>query len=86
MGSIIFDYKLSSEWNRRTQTVDLRGADEMTLRYDCFLGDVVFSVDEADFSARWDWVPVFDFALSLRAIDLLPAGVDRLGRLFSSLR
>jgi hypothetical protein len=65
---ITLDYELSPDWNRRTTKIDLRSADEMTLRYDCFLGDVVFVVDGADFSARWGWVPVLDFALGLRAI------------------
>jgi hypothetical protein len=30
-----------------------------------FLGDVIFKIGETDFSARWDWVPVLDFALGL---------------------
>ncbi len=65
---ITLGYELSPSWNRRAGAVDLRVADEMTLRYDCFLGDVVFEVDGADLGARWGWVPVLDFALSLRAI------------------
>lgn len=65
---INLDYELSPSWNRRIGDVDLRAADEMTLRYECFLGDVVFVVQGADFSARWGWVPVLDFALSLRSI------------------
>jgi hypothetical protein len=65
---ITLDYELSEDWNRRAAEIDLRSADEVTLRYDYFLGDVVFVVDRADFSARWGWVPVLDFALGLRAI------------------
>lgn len=68
MSAIVLDFELSSEWDRRAQGVDLRAVDEMKLRYDCFLGNIVFKVDEVDFSTRWGWVPVFDFALSLRAI------------------
>jgi hypothetical protein len=68
MSMITLDYDLSPEWNRRTTEIELRSADETTLRYDCFLGDAVFVVDGADFSARWGWVPVLDFALGLRAI------------------
>lgn len=64
---ITLDYELSLGWDRRTTELKLRSADEMTLRYDCFLGDVVF-VDGVDFSARWGWVPVLDFALHLWAI------------------
>ena len=32
------------------------------------LGDQIFLVDNADFSARWDWVPLLDFAACLYAI------------------
>lgn len=62
------DYELSARWNGLAVEVDLRSADETVLRYDCFLGDVVFVVDDVDLSARWGWVPVLDFALGLRAI------------------
>jgi hypothetical protein len=65
---IALDYELSPAWNRKTGEVDLRAADEMTLRYDCFLGDVVLVVGDLDLSARWGWVPVLDFALGLRSI------------------
>jgi hypothetical protein len=65
---IVLDYELSSAWNRKTGEVDLRAADEMTLRYDCFLGDVVLVVGDLDLSACWGWVPVLDFALGLRSI------------------
>jgi hypothetical protein len=62
--AIWLDYALSPSWN--TGRPDWATVDEMTLRYDLFLGDVVFRVDDKDFSARWDWVPVLDFALALR--------------------
>jgi hypothetical protein len=65
---IVLNYELSPGWNLRTEQVDLQSADETTLRFDCFLGDVVFLVDEVDFSAPWGWVPVLDFALALRTI------------------
>jgi hypothetical protein len=63
---VTLDYKLSTTWN--PHELDLRSADELTLRYDAFPGDVVFRVDDADFSAQWGWVPVLDFALALGAI------------------
>jgi hypothetical protein len=66
--TISLDYILSSSWATQGRQVDLRTADEMTLRYDCFLGDVIFTADGADFSARWGWVPILDFALSLRSV------------------
>jgi hypothetical protein len=68
MTAIVLDYSLSESWNRRASELDLQSADEATLRYRCFLGDIVFKVGDAAFSADWGWVPVLDFALSLRAI------------------
>lgn len=68
------DYALSSAWNASAD-VDLASAEEWVLRYDCFLGDVIFMVYEMDLSARWGWVPVLDFVLALDAIvDALALG------------
>lgn len=36
------------------------------LHYYHFIGDVTFRIGDADFSAHWGWVPVFDFAVALR--------------------
>lgn len=47
--------------------VDLRTASPEELHYLCFPGDIVFVVEGADLSARWGWVPVLDFAITLRA-------------------
>ncbi|HWI21082.1 MAG TPA: hypothetical protein VNT22_00550 [Baekduia sp.] len=63
---ITLDFKLSAEWH--PYDIDLRTTDALELRYDAFLGDVVFRIDEHDFSAQWGWVPVLDFALALRTI------------------
>ncbi len=66
------DYALSPSWNA-CPIAALDDADETSLRYDCFLGDVIFLVFEVDLSARWGWVPVLDLALGLDAV------VDALG-------
>ncbi len=47
---------------------DLTLADKAALRYDLLLGDIVFEVDGCDFSALWGWIPIIDFAASLRRI------------------
>lgn len=65
---IKLDYALSPSWNEKTRSVALESAEEWVLRYDCFLGDVIFLVYEVDLSARWGWVPILDFALGLDAI------------------
>lgn len=58
------DYSLSPAWNG-CAGVSVAEADESVLRYDCFLGDVIFMAFEVDLSAEWGWVPILDFALSL---------------------
>lgn len=60
------DYSLASGWD--TGDVSWAEAEEWQLRYDFLLGDVEFVVFEQDLSARWGWVPVLDFALSLDSI------------------
>ncbi len=69
------DYALSPR-RGGSSDIDLAEAEEWVLRYDLFLGDVIFMVYEVDLSARWGWVPVLDFALSLDSIvDSLAAGI-----------
>jgi hypothetical protein len=65
---IELSYNLSSSWNAKAQDVDWAGADETTLRYRVFLGDQVFVVNGADFSAKWGWIPLLDFAAGLVAV------------------
>ena len=62
------DYWLDPRWNRENESVDLASADETSLCYRVLLGDVIFKVNEADFSARWGWVPIVHFAACLRYI------------------
>ena len=48
---------------------DLETADEGDLLYSLFLGDVIFTVGDADFSTKqWGWVPVLDLALGLHYV------------------
>ena len=65
---ITLDYWLDPRWNRENESVDLASADEGALCYDVLLGDVIFIVNEADFSAKWGWVPIVDFAACLRRV------------------
>lgn len=75
--TVILDYEILGEWDRESSQRDLRAADNMTLRYDLFLGDFVFKVGDADLSTHWGWVPVLDFAIALRLIARrLAAGSD----------
>src|SRR5437879_4736572 len=62
---IYLSYKLSDELNAKAPIVDWASADATELRYYVFLGDQIFLVNDADFSARWGWIPILDFAASL---------------------
>lgn len=64
---IIIDYRLADP-ARPCGDLQLKSATEADLRYDCFLGDIILIVGDADFSARWGWVPVLDFALCLKSV------------------
>lgn len=55
------DYRLRAS----ADAAGLAAADETTLRYEAFLGDLVIRGGGADLSAPWGWVPVLDFALCL---------------------
>jgi hypothetical protein len=71
---IRLDYSLSPSWQVPVG-IAAAEADEWALRYEYFLGDVIFMVFEVDMSAKWGWVPVLDFALSLDSIvDALAVG------------
>lgn len=65
---ILIDCQLSPEWNTKNTRVDLSTANEMALRYELLLGNIIFTVNDNDFSARWGWVPLVDFAASLKSI------------------
>lgn len=65
---IEIDYKLSSSWAMKPSEISLADADEMTLRYNAFLGDVVFKVGSIDFSTHWGWVPILDFAICILSV------------------
>jgi hypothetical protein len=72
------DYRLSLDWAVKPSEVNLAEADEMTLRYSVFLGDVIFKVDGVDFSTHWGWVPILDFAICLLSVlEDLSAGKEQ---------
>ncbi len=66
--TIDLSYSLSTSWNERTPDVDWARADETTLRYKALFGNQKFIVNEVDFSAKWGWVPLMDFAACLATI------------------
>lgn len=65
---IDFDYELSPGWKSSWETLNLREASEDDLLHRVLLGDIVVKVGSHDFSAKWGWVPIVDFAAALRCI------------------
>lgn len=63
---IVFDFEILRETDLDNVTWQEIGA--APFYYSCFLGDIVFEVDDVDLSARWGWVPVFDFAFQMRRV------------------
>lgn len=65
---LTLDYQLDPSGAARARTVDLALEDAGSLHYEWFPGDVIFHGEGVDFSARWGWVQVLDFALCLAKI------------------
>jgi hypothetical protein len=65
---ITFNYSISKSWDTNSHQINLSSADEMTIRYNLFLGDIVMQIETCDFSTNWGWVPVLDFIISLNDI------------------
>lgn len=65
---ITLEYHISPMSPERLSAKALENSSEADLRYELFLGDIVFRINDADFSAQWDWVPVLDFALEIDEI------------------
>jgi hypothetical protein len=61
-------YELSGEWNKVTSSIDLSACDETTLRYQALLGDITLIANSCDYSTKWGWVPIVDFAASMRIV------------------
>jgi hypothetical protein len=47
---------------------DLAKATELDFRFRVALGDLILAAPPNDFSARWGWIPLIDFVVSVREI------------------
>ena len=65
---ITLDYRLSQIPSPKEASVDIANPAVDDFTYALFPGDIVFKVDDCDFSALWDWIPIVDFAAALRHI------------------
>jgi hypothetical protein len=65
---LFIDYKLGNQFRWPTDALAIATADEMDLRYSFFLGNIHFKYECNDFSANWEWIPILDFAASMKYI------------------
>jgi hypothetical protein len=57
------DYRLTED-----RETDWSSVTEEDLRYRVALGNLIFHVDDKDFSAAWGWIPLIDLAASFGEI------------------
>ena len=62
---IVLDYKLSEDYIKDLKWHDHATADRTTLDFYIFCGDITFQINDACFDAKWGWVPVLGFAISM---------------------
>lgn len=62
---IIVDYSVSPSSLATLKGSDVLRLTEDDLHYNYLLGSIEFIVEEKDFSARWNWIPIIDFAIDV---------------------
>jgi hypothetical protein len=61
-------YRLEKHLEEFRDPDDLAKATEVDFRFRVALGDLILAAPPNDFSARWGWVPLIDFVVSVRGI------------------
>jgi hypothetical protein len=62
---INIDYSLNYADLNKLETYDLSKVDLTHLDYYLFTGDIIFKINEMDFSVNWGWIPILGFAMQL---------------------
>lgn len=65
---LILSYRLVKQLEELPDPDDLAKATEVDFRFRVALGDLILAAPPNDFSARWGWVPLIDFVVSVREI------------------
>lgn len=60
--------KIAYQLHSGIHAADLATADDVEMRYEMFLGDLLIQDAETNLSAPWGWIPMLDFALCLVTI------------------
>src|SRR5689334_8598016 len=69
-------YRLKNDLGDLSEPALFVESNEVDLRFRLALGDLILTTPQADFSTRWGWVPLIDFAVSVQEIiDDLRRGV-----------
>lgn len=59
---IELNYILDPAYRRETEEFDLHTATDTDLEFYVFCGDFYFRIDQANFDARWRWIPILGMA------------------------
>jgi hypothetical protein len=62
------DYTIHLENLTEPGKEPVENASDMDLRYYYFPGNITLRQGKVDLSAKWGWIPIFDFALALKDI------------------
>ncbi|MCE2812663.1 MAG: hypothetical protein LW850_19930 [Planctomycetaceae bacterium] len=65
---IHLDFSISPEWEETIDLESLDSMDELDLRYSIILGDIVLEFGNGNANTDWGWIPLLDWAESLRLI------------------
>jgi hypothetical protein len=65
---IHLDFSISAEWEETIDLESLDSMDEGDLRYRAVLGDIVLEFGNGAANTDWGWIPLLDWAESLRLI------------------
>jgi hypothetical protein len=72
------NYRLKNDLETLSEPALFVESNEVDLRFRLALGDLILTTPQADFSTRWGWVPLIDFAVSVQEIiDDLRRGVHQ---------
>lgn len=65
---ITLDFRPDEQAIRRQIARDFSAADEATIRYELYPGDIIFRTGSANFDTNWGWIPLLDFAVGVRDV------------------
>jgi hypothetical protein len=66
----MFQIKYSFSDTYKLTKIDYKIVDDLTIRYNLFLGNVFLQKNSKKIDLNWEWIPLLDFAICLKSICL----------------